>query len=139
MPDRTGLPRRLELDGRLLGGFEGAPVAACVWCGRPTNSLIFAEGLQREVPMEPTCGMALMYAYRRWLRGALEPGARSTERITRLLGAPPPALGPGQLRCPVCQQPIEARRALEGGEPTGELVAHNPDGTLHVHGEAPDG
>lgn len=131
------LPKPLELSGRLDGGFDGPPLGNCVWCGRPTNSLIFAEGLGREVLMEPTCGMALMYAYKRWLRGALEPGKRSTERITRLLGAPPPALGPGELRCPVCRGPIVPRRALIDGQPTGELVAHNPDGTPHEH-EASD-
>lgn len=90
MPERP-----LELDGRLDGGLFGAPVGDCVWCGRPTNSLIFAEGLGREVPMEPTCGIALMYAYKRWKRGALEPGSRAEERITRLLGPSPAQLGPG--------------------------------------------
>ena len=91
--ERIGKP--LELNGRLVDGFNGAPLADCVWCGRPTNSLIFAEGLGREVPMEPTCGMALMYAYRRWLRGALVPGSRAEERITRLLGPSPAQLQAG--------------------------------------------
>ena len=85
----------LELDGRLVDGLDGAPLGNCVWCGRPTNSLIFAEGLGQEVPMEPTCGIALMYAYKRWLRNDLIPGSRAEERITRMLGPAPARIGPG--------------------------------------------
>lgn len=78
-------------EGRITDAIQGP----CAWCGQPSDSLYFAVGVERELPLHPTCGLAMIYAHRRWQRGALVPGTRKHDKAVKLFGPMPAQLGPG--------------------------------------------
>lgn len=59
----------------------------CVWCGRHSNSLCYAPGIEREVSLHVLCAGRIILAYRRFQRGqVLETDTR--ERLDRVLRLP---------------------------------------------------
>lgn len=63
------------------------PEAPCVWCQRPTDLRFIPEGMPHlgPLPLHITCGLNLIRAYERWLRGQVI-DAPTAKRLAAVAG-----------------------------------------------------
>jgi hypothetical protein len=70
----------------------GADFGPCVWCGRPSEALLFSPALGRDLPLHPTCGLVIIVKHKRWRAGRLRPGNRSDDKALEMFGPMPTPL-----------------------------------------------
>lgn len=65
--------------------YESGPELPCVWCSRPTDLRFEPAGMPSlgPLPLHLTCGMSLLRAYERFLRGEMLDGW-TTQRLASL-------------------------------------------------------
>lgn len=87
----------VAMEGRMTGDPQGV----CAWCGLPTMEVAYAPGLGRELPLHPTCGISIVYAFRRHLAGQPQRRRLTEIRIARLTAGPAQLASGVRCRCAV--------------------------------------